>query len=1011
MTSITVQQTGFGIVVAEDGDADAAALLDGLPPLRAARYLTATPALRQALRGAEPELVDAVRPHLDGTVVVPEDGLAGEGDGDTASGSTRLAQALGVSVIAPAGRFIRGDGTLFSVGGGDGWVTQSPRGARVPAGRRYPAPAWQAQLPHDLKGAAHIPAGLWITSGTAARHAVRLAGIAVRERQLLVVVGSPSETPPTVERLLAVLRSLPDAARSSVVLAGFGAESLPLETVRRLAEELGRPLRVAHGVEIDGRPVRIDGEAEELPATFALESVCAPDGAVTLERWAPPPGLVSDGGGASFGLGTTRKSRGRLGDTWVVDVVAAGLVVRPASEPRADTAELRAPAGALGIFVQGDGAGRAEALPALLAPLRERLEQGGSVSIHPLDAAGRRLVRDAYPGQWAPTEALAITADGRLVAATADASGDTDLPLEERPQEIAELEAAELDAAADEAEGTEAQGAIAEAVDATLESGAADDLFDQIDPLDDRDSLDDTIEIDVDAADTIEVRPRATTEPRSPRDAHRAVAPRTATVTAVATVPAPAPDATATVDPVVGGETLAPTGRRGIGAAGRRAREAIVAAVTSAPDSGSADRAAGSAPVPPVPPVPPRAPAPSPWAATPAASATSSEPDLPAPRPAAAHVGTTTATTATTATAAAAAEAPSTPGRSASDALTRALQGSAATRLIGTAPRDAGTGTPDRAAAASTPAASTPAEVAPPAPATATAGAVDTRSPEPVSAATRTTPSASGTSTAASAASTPAAPERPAPTTAEQLPADESPEAATAREQAPEPARPSRRASTVDVPIGASSTSDQRHRVRTTLGSRYDVASRTVSQLLAQQPGMRVAAGDRSAMLTGLSLVRVFATEPHGDYDLDFHTCLAEGLAMLPTARSVVVRGVPAGIDATPGSTLRLRTPLVAAAANGPATGPAEALIWTTSGRRLDRVLHGSAGAADVVLPAGTRLRVLGTADGSASRLLLAEEGADAELALARLQAAAEARGDLGAHADDRWFGDLPSAA
>ncbi|SDH38394.1 hypothetical protein [Agrococcus jejuensis] len=949
MTSITVQRTGFGIVVAESDDAEATAVLEGLPPLRAARYLTATPALRDALRSADAEVVDAVLPHLDGEVVVPEAGLAKRGD-DGEAESTRLAQALGVSVVAPEGRIVRCEGTLFSVGGGDGWIAQSPLGGRVRAGRRYPAPAWQSQLPESLRGAAHIPAGLWITAGTAPRHAMRLAGIAVRERQLLVVAGSPSEPAPTEERLLAVLRSLPVETRSAVVLAGFGQGSLPLDVVRSLAAALDQPLRVAHGVELDGAPVRIDGDEDALPTTLALESVCAPDGTVTLERWAPPPGLVA-ANAVEYRLGETPTTRRRAGDRWVVHVVSAGLVVRPAGQPLVDHAALEAPAASLGIFVQCDGAQQPAALPALLAPLRERLEQRSAVTIHPVDGAARRVVRDAYPGEWAPTESLAITADGRIVAAAADASGDTDVPV----APAATTEAVAEGTPATEVEAVElATIAVAVAV-ASLRAEQPDAAA---------------------ADDVAPAQPERTVQPERTRAQRRSDATEQPSRTPVRAAAVPASLAPATVDAVIGGDDDAPAPEESAGAASRRARDAHVTNVPTVDTAAAAWYAAAVRRPTPAEasddaalpsdaqqtPAPAAAPAPAPTIAPEAAA-----PAAPRARPAAPKEAEPAAA------AAAAAGAPAAPTRAAAgaanDALSRALQGSAATRLLGGGTRGA-TARPTTEVGEQREAA--PERVAAPAPAQPAATPALAAQVEPV---------------VATAAVAPEPAQAPAP--------------------APAP-RPT--ASAIDVPLGVRSTADQRHRVRSALGSRYDVASRTVAQLLAQQPGMRVAT-DRSAMLTGLSLVRVFATEPHAEYDLDFHTCLAEGLAMLPTARSVVVRGIPAGVDATPGSLLRLRTPLVAAAADGPATGPSEALIWTTSGRRLDRVLHGTPGAADVVLPAGVRLRVLGSAEGPSPRLLLAEESADAEQALARLQAAAEARGEVGTHAIDRWFGDLPLAA
>jgi len=212
----------------------------------------------------------------------------------------------------------------------------------------------------------------------------------------------------------------------------------------------------------------------------------------------------------------------------------------------------------------------------------------------------------------------------------------------------------------------------------------------------------------------------------------------------------------------------------------------------------------------------------------------------------------------------------------------------------------------------------------------------------------------------------------------------------------------------IEVPRGARSTAEQRHRVRSALGARYDVASRSVSQLLAQQPGMRVSSGDRATLLTTLSVVSVFADDPTARYDLDFHTCLAEGLAALPTTRSIVVRGLPEESTATTSSVLSSGTPFISAPVDAPLTGPVEALIWTTSGRRLDRLMNGSDSAADVILPAHTQLRVLGTAEGTVRRLLLAEEGVNDDAVLTRLHDAAASRdNDATAQRDSRWLGDL----
>ncbi|MGW5050424.1 hypothetical protein [Actinokineospora sp. NPDC004072] len=216
--------------------------------------------------------------------------------------------------------------------------------------------------------------------------------------------------------------------------------------------------------------------------------------------------------------------------------------------------------------------------------------------------------------------------------------------------------------------------------------------------------------------------------------------------------------------------------------------------------------------------------------------------------------------------------------------------------------------------------------------------------------------------------------------------------------------KPRSGAAGVEVPVGVRATAEQRQRVRLGLGSRYDVAVRAVSSLLSERPGLRV--GGEEGLVAELAVVHVFAEEPRGQYDVDFYSCLAGGLRRLPTARAVVVRGVPADVAAQEGDVVRLPTPVVALPAQAPTpVGPGEALIWTTTARRLDGLRDGG----EVVLPGHTRLRVLGVEDG---RVLLGEVGAPVETALARLRAAAAARApvDPAVPAVDRWFGELPAA-
>ena len=235
-----------------------------------------------------------------------------------------------------------------------------------------------------------------------------------------------------------------------------------------------------------------------------------------------------------------------------------------------------------------------------------------------------------------------------------------------------------------------------------------------------------------------------------------------------------------------------------------------------------------------------------------------------------------------------------------------------------------------------------------------------------------------------------------------------------------EPA-PSTSHAPIEIPENVRSTAAQRRAMRARLGSRYDVATRAVTRLLSERPGLRFGAGDRAALLAELAVVRVFADDPAGDYDTDFYVCLADGLRRLPTARTVVVRGIPATTDIVPNEVLRLPTPVVAAPVTTGGVGPAEALIWTTTARRLDGLVDDPvepedddappAPKPDVVLSGHTRLRVLAVEQSPVPRILLAEDGASPEAALTRLRAAAAARTvPEQAPATSRWFGPLPVA-
>uniref|UniRef100_UPI0026219ADB hypothetical protein n=1 Tax=Microbacterium sp. TaxID=51671 RepID=UPI0026219ADB len=407
MTTITVEPTESGIFVSETGAKNASARFDRLPPLTAARYLVVES--DSSLRQRETPLLEHIRPHAHSTLVALEAGLGKADNGEDEPPAMGLAAALGVTIIAPEGPFLSCDGALFAVGGGNGWVAYSPLGTKVVYGKRYPEPAWQSHVPPKTPGVVQIPAGLWVTSAPNPSHAVRLSTIAVRPQQLLIVVGSPGNAAPEYARILQLLRGLPDHTRASAVLVGYGHTSLELDTIRRLSAELQEPVRMAHGVTIAGDFVRLD-QAEDTTGSFAKESVCTPDGVFELDRWSAP-----------FGLTNESRNTYRLNSHWLVDVVPAGLVLRPVDESPLDTDDSTPViAEKLTVLLRGEGARDLKRVVGPLRMLLNRLRGFAATQLLPGDKAARRLIRNAFPGTWAPRARLALTEDGRIIASDVD---------------------------------------------------------------------------------------------------------------------------------------------------------------------------------------------------------------------------------------------------------------------------------------------------------------------------------------------------------------------------------------------------------------------------------------------------------------------------------------------------------------------------------------------------------------------------------------------------------------
>ncbi|WP_165968573.1 hypothetical protein [Saccharopolyspora elongata] len=902
---IEVERVRHALVVSRSKtDDEAVALAEALPQERGRTTVVVGASALAAVAQLDPwvvaDIAGATTRNL--RILAPSLSSVAE-DGSPLPGRT-LSEWLGVEVVVPAGvpRTLA-DGSLFVPGSGPGWVAYRSGRPGVPLGPRLPNPEWQRPLAMPLpEGVTQIPLGLWVRGpGSPERPDDQLSTRPPDPDRMYVVIGAPGEQAPSPAAVAAVLRTLPDEVRERAVLAEYGGRGV----ASAVADELGVPVRAAHGVPLEGRPVLLDESGRPLWRPFAVESVYLPGRGPVLDRWVAPGPAMPLAAPGSY----------RLADGWRVDVVARGLLVRPDSQaPRPEW--LAEPGPHADLVLAADSAVPAEVLSALDGLIhglpedaRERLRvvpasQHAAEAVSRLGAApgaerGEPAQAPQAPAVAAPpvreaprdkrlVAGIVVTADGRMLPAEPIvASSVRDFRPPAAPGVIGAPVPAEP--------GKPATPVAPATVSATT------------------------------PPQQLPVTPEAARPPQQlPATPEAARPPQQ--------LPATPGVAEATnssrQEPAVLPKTSAGT----------------PPPVESGPPTTGQIPAGGSVLLPPEPahrgvraPSEPPSDRPMTTVDLPQRTETAAEPRRPQP--------------------------PADPPASLPPLVAKA----------GRAPRDTPPADPPAAQAAT---------VAAP--------------PEPEAKVSPT----------------------PAQEPAEAQEPVEEPAQAAVEEPVEEQVQRQPRREPLEVPADARSTPEQRKNVRTSLGSKYDVATRAVTKLLSERPGLRAGRGEEAAMLAELAVVRVFGEEPGGDYDTDFHVCLTSGLRRLPTVRAVVVRGIPDDTVLAPGAVVRLREPVVAAPVAQPqSVGGTEALIWVSTARRLDGLVR-SVGAdeldisGDVVLPGQTRLKVLGVEGGSVRRILFAEDGSDGEEILARLRAAAKERADaeLDKTVSDRWYGPLHAA-
>ncbi|MFI0469571.1 hypothetical protein ACH347_36340 [Saccharopolyspora sp. 5N102] len=1018
-------------------------------------------------------------------LLVGRSGLAGP-DGQ-APLAARLSERLNVEVVAPDGSLLMlPGGELFSVGEATGWVGFRPGRHKTHTGPRHPIPSWQDPLSETLRSRAadprisitSIPAGLWVrAAGAVMRPMSDMAyGVPVSGARLAIVAGAPGEEQPDLEAVAALVAALPGKLRQTFGLICYGPEPDPARPLaQRLADLLGIPVHCCHAVPQylpDGAKTwkSLDAAGQRAWLPFVLESLHRPGVPPLPRNWVQPvPGMVGAGVGAYW-----------LQDGWLVDVLPSGLLVRPvrtavdpvaarlAPDPEAVnlvvTAAAGAPSGRVLTTVErmvrllpAETRARLRlvatphAAPGYLAGLGRELGLG----VHVLTASGpgpavipaASVTGGEAPPSWdsSATEVLPVVTDRPVASASAIppdsaaigppavAAGPTAAAISPRPVAAEPAPAAtgtlprpvaagpDLAAvgpppvAADP--GPAAIGPLPVAAGPAPEPSAHPDVRFRPSPH---------VVIDADGR----MRPlgdgwresgvAATPVPAAGPDSANAGSLRGDAPAADEPAAAPEPSAPATAPTAGGGPAALPVTTASVQV------PIFASAVTPGMGPKSAE--------PPAKPV------------AEAAESADQTTGVPEPsEPAAASLAAANPAAASASPAAAAVRAPiRSPRQSLADQpADRGLS------ALGSAVERERSRVAEPAVAEHRPAAAAP---APPAvvPTSTAADVYATLAPKPATTEPEATPrpvAISGTAatpgTAVVAADPTVAQESAAATEPADAVADQVPDPApapgiAATEQAAVaeaqrdagPARPLMLADHVGTDV-------ERRQFRKSLGWRYDAASRAVSRLLAERPGLRGGGSVDDAMMTELAAIRVFATSDQADVveairtgDAAVHfpyiSCLVGGLRRLPSLQGVVVRGGP-DIPAAAGDYVvgaELFEPAPMAGASDPTAavpGAVEVLIWSVTARRLGGLTE-EADVADVMFLPATVFRVLAVdVDAECPRVLLAEVGkqrsAEAQQrhddrVLARLTEAAKARDGLPAavfsDADRSRFAFLP---
>ncbi|MFF5858179.1 hypothetical protein ACFY8B_21525 [Streptomyces sp. NPDC012751] len=150
---------------------------------------------------------------------------------------------------------------------GPGWTRYTPAGDESPAGRRFPRPSWEDDLPDGpvavspWSQAEPIPAGLWLrpagpTPVPPDHRTLVTTRLRSRPDAVTVVLGLPGDTAVPLADVARLWQALPGHLRSAIWFCCFGPVALPPGTAfdAALAAAVGGTVRSYNGLPVSPTP-------------------------------------------------------------------------------------------------------------------------------------------------------------------------------------------------------------------------------------------------------------------------------------------------------------------------------------------------------------------------------------------------------------------------------------------------------------------------------------------------------------------------------------------------------------------------------------------------------------------------------------------------------------------------------------------------------------------------------------------------------------------------------------